>query len=275
MNLFGVVTMDIIGSRKILHRGEFQSKLIKYIDIINEKYSHILPTPISITVGDEWQLITDHPWKCYDLIHEFQQLLWSDNINLYGGIGIGTIDTGLDQDVTRMDGPCFHMAREAINTVKEYYRLKDKVIHSSRNKVYLKGSPKEFSKLNSPFYKQQAFHDGSNPFSEAAFDLDEGNNTISFSESIENIINTIIENNEILKQKMTQKQKTIYIDYMKVGSYRKLLQMNKTQKESISSMSQKLNSAEFFTIQNNHKIVSQLIYNYCRTAVLENQKKYD
>lgn len=255
MPLYGVVTMDIVGSRKIKDRALFQDKLINCIGIVNEKYADILPVPITVTIGDEWQLITNHPWRCYDLIHEFQQLLWPYAADFYGGIGIGTIDTSLNADIRKMDGPCFHMAREAIDMVKDYYRLKDDVIHSSRNKIYFKPSPKAFGILNID----------NNMKLEAAIDTDEteDNKTVDYGESMESIINTIIENNEILKKKMTQKQKKIYIDYMKVRSYRKLAEMNASEKETISGISQKLNGAEFFTIQHNHKIISALIYNLC------------
>lgn len=255
MPLYGVVTMDIVGSRKIENRALFQDKLINCIGIVNEKYADILPVPITVTIGDEWQLITDHPWRCYDLVHEFQQLLWPYAADFYGGIGIGTIDTSLNADIRKMDGPCFHMAREAIDMVKDYYRLKDDVIHSSRNKIYFKPSPKAFGILNID----------NNMKLEAAIDTDEteDNKTVDYGESMESIINTIIENNEILKKKMTQKQKKIYIDYMKVRSYRKLAEMNASEKETISGISQKLNGAEFFTIQHNHKIISALIYNLC------------
>lgn len=270
MRLYGVVTMDIVGSKKIMDRGLIQDELINCINIVNEKYAHILPTPITITLGDEWQLITDHPWRCYDLIHEFQQLLWPAAVDLYAGIGIGTIDTSLDADIRKVDGPCFHMAREAINMVREFYRLKDDVIHSSRNKVYFKPSPKAFSILDTHFSKDEAFNYNMDMDQEAALDIDEiegKERDVKFSKSVENIINTIIENNEILKKKMTQKQKKIYIDYMKVRSYRKIAEMHVSERETISSISQKLNSAEFFTIQHNHKTVSTLIYNLYKNAL--------
>lgn len=275
MKLYAVVTMDIVGSKKIIDRRLIQDKLINYINIVNNKYTEILPIPITITLGDEWQLITDCPWKCYDLIHEFQQLLWKDNIDIYAGIGIGTADTDLNEDIRKVDGTCFHMAREAIHVVKEYSRLRNSVIHSRRNKVYLKTSPKTFSILNEQFLGNEAFYNNMYIDEEAAFDIEEiGLNSFNekvhgfnYSEFIENMINTLIENNEILKRKMTQKQKKIYVEYMKVNSYRKIAEMNVLERETISSISQKLNTAEFFTIQHNHKTVSALIYNLCKSAL--------
>lgn len=259
MKLYAVVTMDIVGSKKITDRKLIQDKLINCINIVNNKYAEILPIPTAITLGDEWQLITDHPWKCYDLVHEFQQLLWTENVDLYAGIGIGTIDTDINEDIRQVDGTCFHMAREAIHVVKKYYRLRDSVVHSSKNKVYLKTSPKTFSMLNEQFHT----YNNMNIDEEAALDIE--GMSFNYSGFMESMINTIIENNEILKKKMTQKQKKIYVEYMKVNSYRKIAEMNAAEKETISSISQKLNTAEFFTIKHNHKTVSALIYNLCKS----------
>lgn len=72
--LYGVVTMDIVNSRGIESREKVQNKLIDYINMINARFSNILVSPVSITLGDEWQLITDSPFECYNLVHEFKKL---------------------------------------------------------------------------------------------------------------------------------------------------------------------------------------------------------
>jgi hypothetical protein len=45
--------------------------------------------------------------------------------------------------------------------------------------------------------------------------------------------------------------------------------MNGEDSETISSISQKLNTAEFFTIQHNHKTVTELLYNYYKFIQLQ------
>lgn len=272
MEIYGVVIMDIVGSRKLLNRKAVQDSLIDFIDFINKKYAAILPIPISVTLGDEWQLITNEPWQCYNLIHEFQKLMWSIDVNFYAGIGIEKISTNLNNDIGKVDGPCFHLARHAINTVKDYYRQKKSEIHSKHNKIFFKGNLLDIN--NMCFFNKDyngknniSFNDLKEVEGEVAVDyLDnsmEDMNSYFTKLNIDSIINNIIENNEILKQKMTQKQKRVYIEYLKAGSYRKILDVEEMKDESISSISQKLNTAEFFTIQHNHKIVTSLLYNYC------------
>ena len=63
---------------------------------------------------------------------------------------------------------------------------------------------------------------------------------------------------------MTIKQKRTYMDYIRHGTYRKILQeYGDDTSETISGISQKLNSAEFFTIQRNNKIIKSLLGIYC------------
>ena len=90
MKLYGVVIMDIKGSRNIKNRPYIQEKLQAHMDELNYKYKKILPVPIKFTLGDEWQLITEQPYECYNFIEEFQQLLWADNIKIYAGIWSGS-----------------------------------------------------------------------------------------------------------------------------------------------------------------------------------------
>ncbi|HCW04197.1 MAG TPA: hypothetical protein DGK91_06510 [Clostridium sp.] len=55
-------------------------------------------------------------------------------------------------------------------------------------------------------------------------------------------------------------QKIIYVEYQKLKSYRKIVEVNKGRfNETIGGISQKLNSAEYFTIQRNHVTIEALI----------------
>lgn len=247
MKLYGVVTMDIVDSRKIKDRESIQLKLNQYIEELNEKYATILLAPITITLGDEWQLVTDHPWKCYDLIHQFQQLLWQDQIEFYAGIGIGLLSTPIDKDIRKMDGPCFHFARQAIDIAKHGNKKKMKKIYSKNNRVF-------FQSLD-----DASIIDQSNTLEEAAVTVCSQTESIPIVE----MINILIENNEILKSNLTPKQKKVYVDYIKIGSYRKMLELNRDGvQETIGGISQKINNAEYFTIQRNHNMVTYLI-KYC------------
>lgn len=272
MMIYGVVNVDIIGSRKIKNRLQFQDIVTDYLAQCNHKYSDILTAPITMTLGDEWQIVLNKPSQAYNLIHEFQQLFWKNNIELYAGIGIGEINTAIYDDVRKMDGSCFHAARSAINIARNASKYKLKYSLSKANKVFFLARPlpddRSEDELLSFYYEAKTSHHGY-AMDEVATTIEQ--NTAGFEQLalfdgfiLERTINLIIENNEILKSKMTNKQKDVYIQYLKLGSYRKIIeQLQGEVKETIGGISQKLNSASFFTIQRNHRIVSSLLQLFC------------
>ncbi len=276
MKLYGALIMDIVGSKKFENRGALQEKLNGYIDMMNEKYAEILPSPIAITVGDEWQMITTNPSMCYDLIHEFQQLLWKDNVEFYAGIGIGDLNTNIVSNIGWMDGPCFHMAREAINIAKDGSVGKNKRIYSNNNRIFFK----RVTYMSNNGYetgKDEAWQEVA-ATSENITNLDNEQpfkkTKVKFNEAIQlkkiitelplsSLINTLIENTEILKAHMTPRQKEVYIEYSKLGTYSKVIEAREgNSKESKSGISQKLRSAEYFAIKHNHEIIKDLL-DYC------------
>ncbi len=272
MKTFCVVNMDIVGSRKVKDRNRLQVNLNSYIDQINQEFASILTVPITITLGDEWQLITDKPYESYNLVHQFQQLLWKDGLDLYAGIGIGELGTSIFNDIRNMDGPCFHNARDAINIAKGADKLKARYSINKLNKIFLLTHPifsEDFNLSFFDFYYLPKNIDSELSMQETAASIDndpnEDNNKDFFNKLLmERTINLIIENNEILKGKMTDKQREVYVEYKRLGSYRKVVDIAKdAKKDSISGISQKLNSASYFTIQRNHNVVSSLLKLFC------------
>jgi hypothetical protein len=245
MKIYGVIIMDIVGSKKIVARNQFQKRLNSYIAQMNQKHRNILVAPITITLGDEWQVITRKPSECYNLVHEFQQMLWKDEVELYAGIGLGPLATSEDRDLRKMDGPCFHYARAAVNIAKTGNKAKNRDIFSKRNRVYVEAPDTSILK--------QAWD-------EVAATSGNGVLVSLAPVTIVALMNIIIENNEILKAKMTPKQRQVYVDYLKHGSYREILRARDD--GTIGAISQKLNNAEFFTIQRNYEMVKALL-DYC------------
>lgn len=239
MSLYGVVIFDLVGSRRSDKRNELQLRLNNNINKFNDRYKEILAAPAAVTLGDEWQVITHMPAKIYDIVETFQHMFWSDDIELYAGMGIGSLSTSLVNDIRNMDGPCFHHARQAVESAKN--------VTSKRNKVY--------------FAVDETGRDSFNL--EIAATSEELAADINFLHSItlNELVNVIIENNEILKSKMTFNQKQIYLAYLKYGSYRKIVEQ--TEKKSISNISKRLNSAEVFTIKRNGEVIESLLAYYC------------
>lgn len=276
MKLYGVVNIDIVGSRNVQDRNKLQSNICNYINYINEKYISILAAPVTITLGDEWQLITDKPSECYNLVHEFQKLLWKDGMDLYAGIGIGELATPISEDIRKMDGPCFHIARDAINIAKNVDKLKSKYSINKLNKVFLLTHLIPYSSID--FNLLDLFYSSKTSNSEPAMEEVAAASEDSIHDKSKpdfynkllfgRTVNLIIENNEILKAKMTDKQRQVYISYSNLKSYRKVIEaIGADTKETVGSISHKLNSASYFTIQRNHYIVSVLLNSYCNTGV--------
>ncbi len=276
MKLYSVVNMDIVGSRKFKDREILQNNLNGYINQLNKKYSSILVAPITVTLGDEWQLIINKPSESYNLIHEFQQLLWEDKAELYAGIGIGRLNTPVFSDVRKMDGPCFHAARDAIKIIKDTDKLKSRYSVNKLNRIFLLThslSDEDFKFDTLEIYYNSKTGPLESVMGEIAAAKETealgGSQTVPLNKIIlERTINLIIENNEVLKSKMTEKQKKVYINYIKLGSYRKVVEiLENTSKETIGGISQKLNSASYFTIQRNHQVVSVLLNIYYKMGV--------
>lgn len=258
--LYGVINIDIVGSRKLKGRRQLQNKLDEYIEYMNHRYCDILVAPISITLGDEWQIVTSHPYESYTFVQGFQQLLWQDNIELYSGIGIGSLSTEVNVDVRKMDGPCFYSARKAINITKGQLKPQKKYIYSNLNRVYFYNELNDFSYISDEV--------AATTFGQAKVNsVDESSNDEIYKRlyNLGEMINVLIENNEILKANMTKRQKKAFNDYQRYGSYRNIIDAyNGTgQYTSVGNISKMMNNAEYFTIQRNLETIKNLFKQYC------------
>ncbi|MGG7177654.1 SatD family protein [Clostridium paraputrificum] len=239
MNIYSVINMDIVGSRKLFNRERIQEEIIRYFDILNFKYKDILVAPINITLGDEWQIVLNSPEKSYSIYNEIRLYLAKKSIITYCGIGIGSISTAEYNSSTKMDGEAFISAREALNITKN---KRNKYIHSKANRVIIRTSQSLYT------------------FMESVSEIAVTNySSVPTKESISSIdiINILIENNEILFNNITDKQLEAIELYEKYGSYNKIIEAKEA--NSKSSISQRLNKAEYFVFKNNAKAIGELI----------------
>ena len=276
--LCGVINIDIVKSRKVEDRAALQKKLNKYIEMLNHKFSGILLAPITITLGDEWQIVISDPWESYNLIQEFQQLFWEDDIKLYAGIGIGTLLTEIDEDVRNMDGPCFILARKAIDIAKKGDIHLKEYIHTKRNRVYFYSMEmslkdrldiwdnKSLDEVAATVDQHHSVRDSiANVWNHNLIDPKSSMGQHDYPD-LGQLINTLIENNEVLKSKMTNKQKRLFVDYIKYGSYRNIIEAydDNPYYTSVGNISMMLHKAEYFVIQHNLKVIKDLLGWYCR-----------
>ena len=118
MNYITLV-FDIKKSRELVNRSEVQNILIESLKKCNEEFKDIIASPFLIIIGDEWQGLLKEGSDYNKIINFFKNSLPS-NIEFYTGIGIGYITIhNFELTVNQLDGPSFHLARNAINYAKK------------------------------------------------------------------------------------------------------------------------------------------------------------
>lgn len=143
---FYVMLGDVISSRQLKNRDEFQDKVINACHVINKEFNDKIYAKFNILKGtDEIGAVLSDISNFYDII-----LKMSDNIGLNTMrfvIAKGDIDIGLNQkDVSRMDGAAFHQAAELMADLKKKKlifqistsnEIFDRLVENNINLIYL------------------------------------------------------------------------------------------------------------------------------------------
>lgn len=107
---------DIVGSSTLSNRAEVQRALEGLVETLNEELGEPenggLATAIRLTAGDEIQALLVDSGHTVDVVVRIADELHPTLVAW--GLGVGPITTELGPDVARIDGPCFHRAREAV-----------------------------------------------------------------------------------------------------------------------------------------------------------------
>lgn len=106
-----VLIADVIKSREIDDRERFQDNLKEEMERISRESENLVSTP-SIVRGDEIEVACKNALECFLLFERIENVLFPHGVR--GGIGIGTVDTRIMENVSEMDGPAFYLAREAL-----------------------------------------------------------------------------------------------------------------------------------------------------------------
>lgn len=114
-----VLLGDVISSRKIKNREDFQEKLINAYDKLNIKYTEDIYADFKIIKGlDEIGAALNSISNIYEMITEIQNQIYPNSMRFV--LVLDTIDTGLEEkDITKMDGPAFHKASSLMTSLKE------------------------------------------------------------------------------------------------------------------------------------------------------------
>lgn len=107
-----VLIGDLVGSRSLPDRAEVQRRLVAAVEAANAERAEALAAPLALTAGDEVQALLADPSAAVDLVTRVSDALRP--VGLAWGLGRGPLTTDPSGDVSAMDGPCFHRAREAV-----------------------------------------------------------------------------------------------------------------------------------------------------------------
>lgn len=109
---------DIVSSRSLAgpDRNALQEKLSNLLAELDQRYSSTILSGFVITAGDEFQALLSKAQDLPSIIWDLERSLRP--IDLRIGIGCGTLDTPLRNPALGMDGPAWHLARDALNFAK-------------------------------------------------------------------------------------------------------------------------------------------------------------
>lgn len=112
-----VLIGDIVGSRRLPRREEFQHHLSEVLEAINRASSRII-SPYTITLGDEFQAV----YRSADSLfrHLFYLLSEIHPQQCRFSIAVGKLNTPVNPNqAIGMDGPAFHIARKNLEALKK------------------------------------------------------------------------------------------------------------------------------------------------------------
>ncbi len=134
---------DLVGSRKIGGREEFQKKLKGVLSDINEKYGDCIASRFSVTLGDEFQGLLNDPSCLFDIVLFIKLRIYPVKVRF--GIGAGEITTEIDpSESIGADGPAYHRAREALEDAEKSENQKERPLE---NVILRTPWPKEWENL--------------------------------------------------------------------------------------------------------------------------------
>ncbi len=110
------LTSDLVESRSLPHRSRVQERLERALAEVNRACSEELVVPLSVTLGDEWQGLFRSSSAALDA--DFRVRWHLHPLAIASGVGVGTLDTPVRDRTSRMDGPCFHRSREALEKAR-------------------------------------------------------------------------------------------------------------------------------------------------------------
>lgn len=111
--VYVAVIGDITGSRRIRDRAGVQRRLQQEVAALNAGSAASLAAPLKVVAGDEVQGLLVDPGAAVEVVVRLADALHP--VGVSWGLGRGQLTTDLEADVSVLDGPCFHNARNALS----------------------------------------------------------------------------------------------------------------------------------------------------------------
>jgi hypothetical protein len=113
------VIADMVKSRELssAKRAVVQKHFQELVATLNREYRNSLASKFAITLGDEFQGLLTTSTVIPDLIWQSEEKFPDRQLRV--GIGIGSLDTPLQEYAINIDGPALHTARDAIEAAKK------------------------------------------------------------------------------------------------------------------------------------------------------------
>ncbi|MCD6166471.1 hypothetical protein DRQ15_02225 [candidate division KSB1 bacterium] len=112
-----VITADVRGSRQLNDRAALQLQIEQTLAQINQKFAKVVKVPFQITIGDEWQGVTENLAHSYEIAVQFVEKMHPHVLAV--GIGEGAIATEWRTRSADMDGDVFLRSRQALDQSKK------------------------------------------------------------------------------------------------------------------------------------------------------------
>lgn len=117
MNYFALIG-DIVDSKKIDDRYQVQKRLESCLHQLNAKYSDVVISKMSITLGDEFQGLLTLDAPLFQIIDSINMAMKPHQIRF--GLGLGTILTDINPEQSiGADGPAYWYARKALQHIHQ------------------------------------------------------------------------------------------------------------------------------------------------------------
>ncbi|PZO96488.1 MAG: DNA-binding protein [Streptococcus pyogenes] len=116
--MFIALIADIVASKQLANRQQFQAALIQTLERLNKDYTQWLVSPFTVTLGDEFQALFVREVPIFEIIDQLNRYLAPVTIRY--GIGVGDILTTINSSISLgADGPAYWHARRAIQYIHQ------------------------------------------------------------------------------------------------------------------------------------------------------------